>query len=136
MSPSKPPPLPIDLTKLSDDELEILLVAVPKEIEARRAKREAEMLAFIREQIAVKAISTQRLRAALFGKTAARKRAGSEGDGRSQVKAKFRNPKNAAETWSGRGAPPKWFADFIAGGGNKDALRIPDPDDHQPSDKA
>ncbi len=135
MSPNKPPPPPIDLTKLTDDELQWLLVAVPKEIESRRNKREAEMLAYIREQIAVKAISMERLRAAIFGKTTARKRAGSEGDGRSQRQPMYKDPKTG-RTWCGRGAIPKWFADFIAAGGSKDTLRIPDPDDDPPRDKA
>ena len=129
--PKSSPPGPVDLTKLTDDELQWLLVAVPREIETRRSKHEAQILAFIREQIAVKAISTPRLRAALFGKSA-RKRDG-DGDGkdrRSVVKAKYRDQKTGS-TWAGRGAPPKWFSDHIAAGGKKEDLLIREPDDDE-----
>jgi DNA-binding protein H-NS len=34
----------------------------------------------------------------------------------SKVAPKYRNPANAAETWSGRGKHPRWMATLIAGG--------------------
>jgi DNA-binding protein H-NS len=30
--------------------------------------------------------------------------------------AKYRNPENSTQTWSGRGRQPQWFKDAIAGG--------------------
>jgi DNA-binding protein H-NS len=38
--------------------------------------------------------------------------------------AKYRNPKNHALTWSGRGVPPKWFKDALNQGISKDYFLI------------
>lgn len=37
-------------------------------------------------------------------------------DGRAKVAPKYRNPVNAAETWTGRGKQPRWFAGALAQG--------------------
>ena len=42
---------------------------------------------------------------------------------RSKVAAKYRHPETGA-TWTGRGLPPKWLADEIADGKNKDQFLI------------
>ena len=42
---------------------------------------------------------------ALFGKKSRARVSG----GRGRVAAKFRNPKNPSETWSGRGRPARWI---------------------------
>jgi DNA-binding protein H-NS len=34
--------------------------------------------------------------------------------------AKFRNPNNLSETWTGRGKPPRWMQDKIAAGAAKE----------------
>src|ERR1700683_4088948 len=85
---SKPPTLPVDLVSLSDDELALLTVEAPRELERRKARRDAELLAFIREQATVLGIPPARLRAALGGKAAARSRPTGT-DGRRVVKSKF-----------------------------------------------
>jgi DNA-binding protein H-NS len=36
--------------------------------------------------------------------------------------AKYRNPKNPTQTWSGRGRQPQWFKDAIAGGRTPEGL--------------
>lgn len=38
--------------------------------------------------------------------------------------AKYRDPKNSANTWSGRGRPAKWLADYIESGKDKDDFLI------------
>jgi DNA-binding protein H-NS len=105
-SESDPPPIP-NLKNLSDDELALLAVEAPRELERRHAKRETELLAFFREQAMVLGIPLARLRAALGGKTAAQART-TGGDGRSTVVAKYKNPATG-ETWTGRGKPPPWI---------------------------
>jgi DNA-binding protein H-NS len=97
----------IDLQSLSDDELASLAVEVPREIERRQAQREAELLAFIREQMTVLCIPPQRLKAALLGK-AAKTHVTAKPDGRSVVAPKYRNPATG-ETWTGRGEAPSWI---------------------------
>ena len=78
-------PGPVDLETLSDDELQLLMVAVPHELERRKCKREAELLAFIREQIGVGGISLARLRVALFRGATMRRRDGASKIGRAHV---------------------------------------------------
>jgi DNA-binding protein H-NS len=41
-----------------------------------------------------------------------------------KVEAKYRNPNNPSETWSGRGKTPRWLAMLIASGGKPDDFRI------------
>ncbi|MEM9601414.1 MAG: H-NS histone family protein [Pseudomonadota bacterium] len=43
---------------------------------------------------------------------------------RAKVAPKYRNPKNAAEQWTGRGRQPLWVAAFIKDGGKLDQLLI------------
>jgi DNA-binding protein H-NS len=43
---------------------------------------------------------------------------------RSEVKPKFRDPRDPTQTWSGRGRMPKWLQERIAAGENKDAYLI------------
>lgn len=43
---------------------------------------------------------------------------------RSPAVAKYRHPENPAETWSGRGRKPAWFAAAIASGKTPDDLAI------------
>jgi len=43
---------------------------------------------------------------------------------RSPVAAKYKNPSDPSETWTGRGRKPKWVEDHIAAGGNTDDLLI------------
>ena len=44
--------------------------------------------------------------------------------GRKPVEAKYRNPDNSSETWSGRGREPKWLAEKIAAGRPRDNFLI------------
>jgi len=44
--------------------------------------------------------------------------------GRSKAKAKYANPANPAQTWSGRGVHPKWLAEQLARGARKDDFLI------------
>jgi DNA-binding protein H-NS len=41
-----------------------------------------------------------------------------------KVEAKFRNPDNPSETWSGRGKNPRWLVRLIAAGRKLDEFRI------------
>jgi DNA-binding protein H-NS len=41
-----------------------------------------------------------------------------------KVLPKFRNPKLASETWSGRGKQPRWVCELIATGASLDDCRI------------
>jgi DNA-binding protein H-NS len=41
-----------------------------------------------------------------------------------KVEAKYRNPDNPSETWSGRGKAPRWLTKLIAAGRQLDEFRI------------
>ena len=43
---------------------------------------------------------------------------------RAPAEAKYRHPENAALTWSGRGRPPKWFANHIIAGKDPSTLAV------------
>jgi DNA-binding protein H-NS len=113
---------------LSDEALAAVIVEAQDELERRKRKREAEFFDTVRDQAQALGIPADRLMAALGlgGKPAARSRTGGKPDGRSVVRRKFWNPADHAQRWSGRGAPPKWYADHLAGGGAEDDLRIPE----------
>ena len=49
-------------------------------------------------------------------------KAGKKTGPRSKVAAKYRNPSNHAETWTGRGVSPKWVAELKASGALDTAL--------------
>lgn len=42
----------------------------------------------------------------------------------SAVAAKYRNPDDETQTWSGRGRKPKWFADALTSGRTAESLQI------------
>lgn len=48
----------------------------------------------------------------------------SELSGAAGGEAKYRNPNNPFEAWSGRGRKPKWVAEYLDGGGNLEDLVI------------
>jgi len=135
--PSQPPPLsaeasakadalPLDLSTVSDFSLSALLPAIEQEMAKRHAKKEADLLAHIREQAAVLGITPARLAAALANKAAPRPRANGGTDGRSIVKPKYWCLTDHALRWSGRGAQPKWYADHLAAGGKPEDMLIPE----------
>lgn len=55
----------------------------------------------------------------LFGAARARSRTAG-----TKVAAKYRNPADPSQTWSGRGKRPRWFADALAGGASEDDLLV------------
>ena len=41
-----------------------------------------------------------------------------------KIAPKYRNPKNPAETWAGRGAKPRWMTAFLKKGRSVESFRI------------
>jgi len=41
-----------------------------------------------------------------------------------KVEPKYRNPANPVETWSGRGKPPRWLAEYLNKGRNREEFLI------------
>ncbi len=128
----------MDLTSLSDDKLSTLILDAQRELDDRRAKKHAAMLASIEAR--AEAMRVEALAAGLDPATVAnafarhahtvkrsghRARSTNGGDGRSTVKAKFWNPSDHAQRWAGRGQKPKWVEAHLAKGGKPEELLIP-----------
>ncbi len=113
-------PTTIDVASLRDDELVKLLEEGQRELTTRRERQRAEFLVRVVEEAAAVGLDAHAVAMALTPKG---KRA--RADGRSEVKPKYRNPDDATQTWSGRGACPKWLQALLDGGAELQSFRVP-----------
>jgi DNA-binding protein H-NS len=104
--------LEIDLDKLSLKELKELQSRVAKEIANFEVKKKKEALFELEEKAKELGFSL----AELTGATPLRKRA--------PAVAKYANPQDPTETWSGRGRKPRWFSAALAAGKTPEDLSI------------
>lgn len=102
----------IDLNSLSLKELKDLQSQVAKAISGYEDRRKREALAELEEKAKALGFSL----AELTGASSGRKRSPSV--------AKYANPANAADTWSGRGRKPRWFSEALAKGKKPEDLAI------------
>jgi len=93
-----------DLNSMSLKELKDLQGQVAKAIANFEDRKKKQALAELEEKAREMGFSL----AELTGTAAPRKRA--------PASAKYANPANAADTWSGRGRKPRWFADALKAG--------------------
>jgi DNA-binding protein H-NS len=101
-----------DLNALSLKELKDLQAQVARAIGTYEDRRRKEALAELEEKAREMGFSLSEL----TGAPVSRKRAAAA--------AKFANPANPAETWSGRGRKPRWFAEAVAAGKSPEDLAI------------
>ena len=102
----------LDLAGLSDEQLSGLITSAQSALEGRRAKKQSDFLASIREQALALGLDPVAIAAALAKRGSGnRPRSGGAGAGdkRAAVKPKYRNPANPSQTWAGRGAKPAWI---------------------------
>ncbi|HRN62380.1 MAG TPA: H-NS histone family protein [Luteimonas sp.] len=106
----------IDLNALSSKELDALISAANKR---KTALKKRKPIATIRKRIVDFATAEGYTIAELFGgkaattktaKRATKKAPAKKGRKLGKVPPKYRNPANAAETWTGRGKQPRWLA--------------------------
>lgn len=102
----------LDLNKLSLKELRDLQSQVAKAISGFEDRRKREALAELEEKAKAMGFSL----AELTGVTAGRKRSPSV--------AKYANPADKSDTWSGRGRKPRWFSDALAKGKKPEEMAI------------
>ena len=104
----------MNLSNLSSPELRKLQEEIKRELKQREGMDKQKA----REQIMAIAQKTGLpLKELLIGFPGTRNRGG-------KVEARYRNPANASEQWTGRGRQPKWVRDWVDGGKSIDALRI------------
>ncbi|GAB2502877.1 H-NS histone family protein [Lysobacter humi (ex Lee et al. 2017)] len=125
----------LDLNSMSAKELEALIAQANKR---RAALKKRKPVADVRkrlEQIArAEGYSITELFGARSGVSAAtpagprapakRAKRGPSKMAGTKVEPKYRNPANAAETWSGRGKQPRWLAAYTAQGRALEEFRI------------
>ena len=106
----------MQLDHLSLNELQVLRLEVDQEIESRRVQVRKEGLEKIKSIAAEYGLSTDELKTlTALNKTAAK---------RGVVPPKYRDPNNAANTWTGRGRKPKWVEEYLATGSTLSAIAI------------
>lgn len=102
----------INLNTMSLKELKDLHGQVARAISSFEDRKRKEALAELEDKAREMGFSL----AELTGTQILRKRA--------PAGAKYANPANRAETWSGRGRKPRWFAEAIAQGKSPDELSV------------
>lgn len=107
-------PAKIDLGKLSLDDLKSLKKDVEKAIGDFNNRKRAEALKEVQAVAKKHGVSVEDLIGK--GKRKAKTKA--------KAPAKYRNPANADETWSGRGRQPAWFKKAVTGGKSLKSLEV------------
>jgi DNA-binding protein H-NS len=102
----------IDINDLSLKELKDLQSQVAKAISSFEDRKRKEAIAELEEIARAKGFSL----ADLTGVSVSRKR--------SPAVAKYANPADASDTWSGRGRKPRWFNDALAAGKSPEDLSL------------
>jgi DNA-binding protein H-NS len=102
----------INLNTMSLKELKDLQGQLTRAISSFEDRKRKEALAELEDKAREMGFSL----AELTGAQIPRKRA--------PAGAKYANPANRSETWSGRGRKPRWFAEAIAQGKSPDELSV------------
>jgi DNA-binding protein H-NS len=102
----------IDLNSMSLKDLKDLQSQVAKAISGYEDRKKAEAL----QALDAKAREMGFLLSDLMGASAPKKKR--------TVKAKYANPADSSQTWTGRGRRPKWVEAALAGGKSLDSLMI------------
>ncbi|MBL8561721.1 MAG: H-NS histone family protein [Gemmobacter sp.] len=102
----------MDLNALSLKELKELQSQVARAIASYEDRKKKEAVAELEDRARQMGFSL----AELLGTAPVRKRA--------PASAKYANPANSAETWSGRGRKPRWFEAALADGKSPEDLAV------------
>jgi DNA-binding protein H-NS len=100
----------MNLSSYTYEQLQELSAAVDAEIKRRERDEKAKARAQILELAKLHGLSIDDV----FAKAASKK----------PVAAKYQNPNDASQTWSGRGRQPAWVAQQLAAGKTLESLEI------------
>jgi len=112
-----------DLSNYNLAELKGLQFDIEKEIKSRQqdeVKKAREQILAIAQGMGVPVAALIKVN----GAKAEGSRKGAKNGGAQQGQARFRNPADESQTWTGRGRQPKWIAEALAGGKSLDDFRI------------
>ena len=99
-----------DIQNKSKEELLALIAEAQTQLETLRRSQRKEVIAQIKE-LAVSIGVTVDIHETSKATSA-------------KIPAKFSNPDNPSQTWTGRGMAPKWLKDLVEKGHNKDEFLI------------
>lgn len=116
----------IDLSSCSVEQLNALVDMANKEIAHKEQTRLHEVRQQMEDLASSVGMSVEEL-LALNG-TGKKKKAGKMTVG----EAKFRNPDDPQQTWTGRGKRPRWLQDALAGGAELEDFAVDRPDSSAP----
>lgn len=117
MGNKKEKELPIDLTTMSSKELSDLRSDVEAALKEAVVRDKAQARVAAEKAAAEFGFS---LTDVLGGADGARRKA----DDKTVSPPKYRNPEDAAQTWTGRGRKPAWFNTALANGASPEDLEI------------
>lgn len=112
----------VDLKSMTLPQLEKLQKKVEQAIVTAQSRRTKDALAAVEKVSKEYGVSLDELLGAKAPK--AKKRGPKPGVKRGKAAPKFKNPADAAQTWTGKGRQPTWYRDAIAGGASPDDLLI------------
>lgn len=114
------------LAKASEKDLAQAAEAIKAEITKRASNNKEKALKELKAVAAKHGISLESLLGGKTAKTAAKapRAKKSAAKARAKVAAKYANPADASQTWTGRGRKPLWVADALSAGQSLDSLLI------------
>lgn len=105
----------VKLDKMSRSELETLRNDIDKAIVDLRKKEKKDALAAAQKAAAEFGFSLEELTS----------KRGAKGAGKgTKAEAKYLNPENPTQTWTGKGRQPNWFKEAVSGGKSATDLLI------------
>jgi DNA-binding protein H-NS len=114
-----------DVEKLSYDELIALKGKVEKALEAKKSEHVGHVRAQIHAQLEKAGLSMADVLGHEVKPSASSVKVKQRGPVKgSKVAPKFRNPKNAEQTWSGRGLKPRWLQEALDRGQKLESFKI------------
>jgi DNA-binding protein H-NS len=105
----------MQLDHLSLNELQVLSARAAQEIEKRRSQVRKEGLEKIKSIVAEYGFTPDEIKSLIGSRLTAN---------RGKVAPKYRDPNNSENMWTGRGRKPKWVGEFLAAGGDLQAIVI------------
>lgn len=101
----------LDFEKMSIEDLKQLKSSLEHTLERRREQERADLKKKMVQMAEEAGYTIDDLFSRVKGKKPA-------------IAAKYRNPDNASDTWSGRGRKPRWLAARLAAGESQDSFLI------------
>ena len=102
----------IDIQNLSPEELQALIKDAESALQAKQAGMRKQVIAQIKELAASIGVTVEIIDDKKSKKSS------------SSVAAKYANPANPSETWTGRGLAPKWMKELLDQGRNTNEFLI------------